>query len=101
MSPQLNLQTAAVGMVTGLGFACLDLAGANALQRRERATALGDDPHVDHRNWLELHQRGLTLSASVGQPGDMGGDLVVGEAQVVVDVPLGEFAAYVRHPVQT
>ena len=70
-----------------------DLSGTDTLERGERATRVLRDPHVDHRHGLELDRRRMAVAAAVRQPGDMRRDRVVGEAEVVVDVPLRQRAA--------
>src|SRR3546814_18230795 len=73
-----------------------DLTG-DALERREGAARMRNDPHVDHWYRLELHQRWAAPALPVGEAGHLP---FRREAQVVVAVPLGQRATERRRVVE-
>ena len=44
---------------------------------------------MDHWHGVELDQRRTAAAVAIGEAGDMGRNLVIGDAEVVMDVPLG------------
>src|SRR3546814_1884841 len=78
-------------------FSWLDGATGDALERREGAARMRNDPHVDHWYRLELHQRWAAPALPVGEAGHLP---FRREAQVVVDVPLGQRATERRRVVE-
>ena len=82
------------------GLARLDLTGADALEGGERAARVLGDPHVDHGHRVNFAGRRRQVAAHRRDAGDPGRHRVVGEAEVVVDVPLGELAAESGHVVE-
>ena len=73
------------------------LTGTDTLQRGERPALVGRDPHVDHRRGRNFFGPAGHVPTAFVSADDLRSDRVVGEAQVVVDVPLHQRAADVRH----
>ena len=75
-------------VVAGHRFTGENLAAADAFQRGELSARVGlVDPHVDHRCQRALLEIAGTAAVGFRQSGH---PTLSGEAQVVVDVPLGE-----------
>ena len=80
--------------------ALLDRLGTDAFESGERTALVGDDPHMDHRRLLMLDERRAARAIGFGETLDLRVDGLVGQAEVVVDVPLHQRAAPVGDVLQ-
>ena len=97
---EVGAASRAVGVVAPPLRALLDRPGTDAFEGGEWAALVGDDPHVDHRRLLMLDERRAARAVGSGDALDLGGDGIIGQAEVVVDVPLHQRAAPVGDVLQ-
>ena len=84
-------------MVAPALLALGDRPGADAFEGGERTARCRRDPDVDHRPFGVLHERRPARAVGPREAAYLRRNRVVGEAEVVMDVPLHQRAAVVGH----